>query len=172
MNEKKTSQIRSTRANAQFNFSENQILLIVDEVRQGVSRKEVCVKYGIAYPTIGRWMRKYAHEVKRIKVSGQQKREVVRAVTEGRMTIKEAQLATKVASDSSIREWIRQAHKESADIAVKNTMTESQPASNDVDKELIAAKFKIAALETMIDIAEEQFKISIRKKSGAKQLQK
>jgi transposase-like protein len=172
MKEKKTSQIRSTRSNAQFNFSENQILLIIDEVRQGVSRKDVCVKYGIGYPTIGRWMRKYTDEEKKVKVSGQQKREVVRAVTEGRMTIKEAQLATKVASDSSIREWIRQARKESADIAVKNTMTELQPATNDIQKELMAAQLKIAALETMIDLAEEQFKINIRKKYGAKQLQR
>ncbi len=39
-------------------------------------------------------------------------------------------------------------------------------------KDLADAKLKITALETMIDIAEEQFKISIRKKSGAKQLQK
>ena len=117
-------------------------------------------------------MSKYTDEVKKEKVSGQQKREVVRAVTEGRMTIKEAQLATKVASDTSIREWIRQTRKESADIAAKNTMIESQPATNDIQKELMAAKLKIAALETMIDIAEEQFKINIRKKSGAKQLQK
>ena len=42
----------------------------------------------------------------------------------------------------------------------------------DPQKELAEAKLKIAALETMIDIAEEQFKISIRKKPGAKQLQK
>ena len=42
----------------------------------------------------------------------------------------------------------------------------------DPEKELAAARLKIAALETMIDMAEEQFKISIRKKPGAKQLQK
>jgi transposase len=87
MKEKKASQIRSTRPNAQFNFSENQILLIIDEVRQGVSRKEVCVKYGIAYPTIGRWMRKYTDEEKKVKVSGQQKREVVRADKAGSQRI-------------------------------------------------------------------------------------
>jgi transposase-like protein len=172
MNEKKVNQIRSTRSNYQFNFSEKQIFLIIDEVKEGVSRKEVCIKHGIAYATLGRWMRKYLHEVKKIKVPGSQKREVVRAVIEGRMTIKEAQLATKVASDTSIREWIRQSRKESSDIAAKNTMAEPPPVVNNVEKELAASKLKIAALETMIDIAEEQFKISIRKKYGAKQLQK
>jgi hypothetical protein len=37
------------------------------------------------------------------------------------------------------------------------------------DKALQQARLKIAALEAMIDIAEQQFNISIRKKSGAKQ---
>jgi transposase-like protein len=37
-------------------------------------------------------------------------------------------------------------------------------------KELEEAKLKIAGLETMIDLAEREFKISIRKKSGTKQL--
>jgi hypothetical protein len=39
-------------------------------------------------------------------------------------------------------------------------------------KQLNEANLKIKALETMIDIAEQQFKISIRKKFGAKQLKK
>ena len=172
MKEKKTNQIRSTRTNGQFNFSESQIRSIVDEVKKGLSRKEVCVKYGIAYGTIGRWMSKYAHEVKRVKVPDHQKREIIRAVGEGRMTIREAQCAAKVASDNSIRQWIRQSRNETADIAAKNIMAEPQRATNDIQKELADAKLKIAALETMIDIAEEQFKISIRKKYGAKQLQK
>lgn len=37
------------------------------------------------------------------------------------------------------------------------------------EKQLEDAKMKNIALETMIDIAEEQLKISIRKKSGPKQ---
>ena len=172
MQEKKTSQIRSNRANAQFNFSEKAILSIVEEVKNGLSRKEVCIKYGIAYKTIERWMHQYGGVNKKVSVSAVQKREVVRAVTEGRMTIREAQLLTGVASKSSIGEWIRLAGKESADIAAKNIMIELQPATNDIQKELADAKLKIAALDTMIDIAEEQFKINIRKKSGAKQLQK
>jgi transposase-like protein len=171
MHEKTTNQIRSTRANPQFNFSEAQILKIVEEVQNGLTRKEACIKYGMGYSTIGEWMKKYG-AIKRVKVSGHQKREIIRAVTEGRMTIKEAQLATNVASPGSIREWIRQVGKKSTDIAVKNKT--SMPLVNTVDpgKELADARLKIAALETMIDIAEEQFKISIRKKPGAKQLQK
>ena len=45
----------------------------------------------------------------------------------------------------------------------------SDPKSIELEKALAEAKLKIAALEIMIDLAEQQFKIKIRKKSGAKQ---
>lgn len=38
-----------------------------------------------------------------------------------------------------------------------------------LQKELEEARLKIAALNTLIDVAEEQLKINIRKKPGAKQ---
>jgi TolA-binding protein len=38
-----------------------------------------------------------------------------------------------------------------------------------LQQQLQEAQLKIAALETMIEIAEKQFKIEIRKKPGAKQ---
>ncbi|MNH34984.1 hypothetical protein D3C79_956280 [compost metagenome] len=41
-----------------------------------------------------------------------------------------------------------------------------------LQKALMEANLKIKALDTMIDIAEEQLKIDIRKKSGAKQSSK
>ena len=39
----------------------------------------------------------------------------------------------------------------------------------DLERQLAQAELKIAALETMIDLAEEQFRIAIRKKAGTKQ---
>jgi hypothetical protein len=41
-----------------------------------------------------------------------------------------------------------------------------------LQKALAESELKIAALNTLIDIAEEQLKIDIRKKSGAKQSSK
>jgi len=41
--------------------------------------------------------------------------------------------------------------------------------SSDLEKALEEAQLKIHALNTLIDVAEEQFKIAIRKKPGAKQ---
>jgi transposase-like protein len=172
MSIKTVDQIKSTRANPQFNFSQKQILSIVAEVSNGLSRKEACIKYGMAYGTVGDWMKRYGPGAKKAQVPNHKKREVVRAVTEGRMTVKEAQLACNVLSTKSIREWIKQMHRQSADIAGINNPSMPNVITVDPQKELAEAKLKIAALETMIDIAEEQFKISIRKKPGAKQLQK
>lgn len=43
-----------------------------------------------------------------------------------------------------------------------------KPDTNLLEEELRLAQVKITTLEAMIDIAEEQFKIEIRKKSGTK----
>lgn len=59
MSIKTVHQIRSTRTDSQFNFSEKQIVSIVEEVCNGLTRKEACIKYGIAYGTIGQWMKRY-----------------------------------------------------------------------------------------------------------------
>lgn len=47
------------------------------------------------------------------------------------------------------------------------SLTEQQV--KELQQALAEAEFKIKALDTLIDIAEEQLKINIRKKSGARQ---
>jgi hypothetical protein len=69
--------------------------------------------------------------------------------------------------------------KENAELAaydpfeMKGTST-GQPVLADPEKEALkkaleAAQLKISALNTLIDVAEDQFKIRIRKKAGARQ---
>jgi transposase len=56
-------------------------------------------------------------------------------------------------------------------------MTPKERADNDnlekrvkeLEKQLELARMKIVALDTMIDIAEQDYKLEIRKKSGPKQ---
>lgn len=49
-------------------------------------------------------------------------------------------------------------------------VTSNTPADIQALQQALAdAQFKIAALNTLIDVAEEQLKINIRKKPGAKQ---
>jgi hypothetical protein len=45
----------------------------------------------------------------------------------------------------------------------------ADPEKEALKKALEAAQLKISALNTLIDVAEDQFKIRIRKKAGARQ---
>ena len=72
--------------------------------------------------------------------------------------------------------WIKWFEKEQDELLSSQQMENSQSnadpqaekSGKDVEAELQRAKAKIATLETMIDIAEKQFNIEIRKKSGTK----
>jgi anti-sigma28 factor (negative regulator of flagellin synthesis) len=103
---------------------------------------------------------------------------MVRNVEEGRMTLLEAKAAYKLASTDVVRRYLRQAEKEKAELhriatlMDKNEVRSEAVSSEDVKalkKALEEAELKIKALNTLIDVAEDQFKIAIRKKPGAKQ---
>ena len=111
-------------------------------------------------------------------ISNAEKRWVVRELESGRMTIGEAkELYTAVSKDphSLIKNWRK---KYASDIPLTLAiMTEKEKQKVEAlrlqlkaaEKLLEDAQMKNIALETMIDIAEEQLRISIRKKSGPKQ---
>jgi transposase len=101
---------------------------------------------------------------------------VLRAIEAG-MSPREAATAHGIKNSGTVRTWVRQAKTENAELYTnlplvnpKEKQTDTDPAS--LEQQLAEARLKIRALETMIDIAEEQLKIDIRKKSGAKQLPK
>lgn len=177
MTSKTTSHIRSKRINPTAQFHKKMILQIVREVEEGISRKEACDKYGMAYGTLGEWMRRYGSEyyqaTKRTSFSVQQRRSITRAIGEGRMTKGEARLIHKM-SKKTLNTWLHQAKQEENELVCFNPNDMAVKQINypgiELPNELAEARLKIKALETMIDIAEEQFKIAIRKKSGAKQL--
>jgi hypothetical protein len=107
-----------------------------------------------------------------------EKRWVVRELQSGRMTMGEAkELFAHRSKDAEglIRNWMKEYR---SDIPLTlPVMTEKERAKLEaaqqrmkkLEKQLEDAQMKNIALETMIDIAEEQLKISIRKKSGPKQ---
>jgi transposase len=172
----KNKKIASTRKDPHEPFGKQKILEIVAEVEKGLDRKSACVKYGMAYSTLCEWMVTYGSEIyqsgKRALYSSIQKRSIVRAIHEGKMTKQEACIAYKL-NRKLLNSWIAKFRKEFSDLSTYNqdNMGEMKITAADkaIDKELFEARLKIKALETMIDIAEEQFKISIRKKFGAKQ---
>jgi hypothetical protein len=72
--------------------------------------------------------------------------------------------------------WVKEYQNEGQNL-LSSGMEKSQDKSSDgntertfqeLEAELKLAKLKIIALETMIDVAEEQLNIEIRKKSGTK----
>ena len=92
------------------------------------------------------------------------------------MTIKEAQVAYSVKTERTIRDWLLRYKEEKVDICIetepemaKQKAPLQSPRTEALEKALQEAELKIRALNTMIDVAEEQLKIDIRKKSGAKQ---
>ena len=180
MTKKSSKHVGSTRSNPQAKFSKKQIDAVVEEIESGsLTRTEACQKYGMAYGTVLDWMKRYASSyaaTKRVQLSPQQQRQVASAVVEGRMTIQEAQAAYNIVRSGTVRRWVSVYKQQNRELAGFHQSSSQMPTSADTittshepDKALQEARLKIAALETMIDIAEQHFNISIRKKPGAKQ---
>lgn len=149
----------------------------------GVPRKVVTEQFNLGKYTLKKWMRLYGsleyHKNKRKSYSNTEKRKIVHLVLSGQMTIGEAVKIHHISSEDLIRNWIRNFNSENADIAVPriHEMPQKQVYSSldeveKLRKALQAAQLKIEALNTLIDVAEDQLKIDIRKKSGAKQSSK
>jgi transposase-like protein len=177
MTKKSSKHVGSTRNNPQAKFSKKQIRAIVQQIESGeLTRTEACQQYGMAYGTVVDWMQRYGSSSapKRVQITPQQRRQAASAIVEGRMTIAEAQAAYHIAYAGTIRTWVREYKQQNRELAAFHQSSSDMPApspdtTTQQDKALQEARLKIAALEAMIDIAEQQFNISIRKKSGAKQ---
>lgn len=172
------------REHKQSHYDKRLILKIVSEVEAGLPRKEANRIYNLGKSTLHGWMRTYGspdyqENIKRKHFSNLQKRTIVAAIEQGRMSIKEARAAYGIKNEKSIRSWLLQYKGEKVELC---TVTEpemakkSQPISaaeaEALQKALEEAQMKIKALNTLIDVAEEQLKIDIRKKSGARQSSK
>jgi transposase-like protein len=173
--------IYASRANRQSRYDKRLILKIVKEVEEGLPRTEAIRIYGLGTSTLDGWFKiygsqNYQEHIKRKTYTNLQKRTIVSAIEQGRMTIEEAHVAYKIKSPKTIREWLQQFKSEKVEICIekqvpmskkKKADTTSQTAA--LQKALQEAELKIKALNTLIDVAEEQLKIDIRKKSGARQ---
>ncbi len=123
-------------------FTRKQRLAIIEEYENGtLSGKEIAEKYGIKYPSIiANWRKRLL------------KPPVYLRKSEKSSTFA-AEIAPQVADDVPMK---------------KQTPEELEAEVKRLTKELEWAKLQNKALNTLIDIAEEQG-IQIRKKSGAKQ---
>lgn len=174
-------EIYALREHKQSRYDKRLILKIVKEVENGLPRKEANRIYGLGKASLDGWMRdygslEYQEKIKRRSYTNLQKRTIVTAIEQGRLTIKDAKTAYNIKSEKIIRSWIVQFKSEKVEICIENRtpMAKDKPSLMDLEKEALKkalqeAELKIKALNTLIDVAEEQLKIDIRKKSGAKQ---
>jgi len=158
-------------------YDKRLILKIVKEVEAGLPRKEAKRVYKLGKSSLDIWMKRYGSEhyhqnLKRKIYTKLQKRTIVTAIGQGRMTIKEARTAYNNKTEKTIRDWILRFKEEKVDLCVEiqpQMAKQKSPDKQALEKALQEAELKIKALNTLIDVAEDQLKIDIRKKSGAKQ---
>ena len=144
---------------------------VLEEIHKGMPRQLACKQYNIKSRTLRRWM-----ELDELGTSSngldkpatiQFKRSVVRAVESGSLSIKEAQRTYGIGCPQTIKNWIEQLKQENDELALVNEseMKKKKPAkgsSADNNQDIKAlqqaledAQLKIAALNTLIDVAEE-----------------
>jgi len=183
MVEKDQQQQLIGRFSARGIYDKRFIVQVLEEIRNGVPRRQICDQYNIKMETLKNWIEKdrlgFGSEKINRTVPNQVKRSVVRAIENGRLTIREAQITHGIRSASAIRKWAKQFQQENDELAiVKDSGMKKKKPTNSTDnnqdikalqKALEEAQLKVAALNTLIDVAEEQLKINIRKKPGAKQ---
>jgi transposase-like protein len=105
------------------------------------------------------------------------KQDLVRQVGLGAITEREAILKYNLAGIAQIRSWIRKYSSQIIYVAKNTDMIEAEKSevaevvqrNRELEKALEHANFRIIGLDAMIDVAEKQFKIEIRKKAGTKQ---
>ncbi len=178
--EEKTSKKEALRTKGKKWYDKRLILDIVKQVEEGVPREQINKKYGLGKCALNNWMQKYGsenyHLTKRRIYTSLEKSTIVAAIEQSRMTVREARVSYQVCSEKSIRDWLSKSKREKGSFSVpiqdmakrKKTSGKTDSENAELYKTLQEAQLKIMALNTMIDVAEEQLKIDIRKKSGAK----
>lgn len=173
------------RPSIKSHYEEDFIRKVVQEVELGLSVRRASIQYELHRSTLENWLKRYGSATylknKRVSFTPAFRRTVVRAVETGKMSIKEACLAYNVKTPITIETWIKDCKRENDELTASNTdLLKKQEVKKEADpttlaevknlqKQLAEAQLKIAALNTLIDVAEEQLKINIRKKPGARQ---
>ena len=156
---------------------------IIKAIEGGMPRNVIVYQYGVSRSTLCDWMRDHGSAAYQGKKRGNhftevQKRSVVRLVEQGTLSPHAARKSYGM-SGSTLNKWLRESVKENVELAVYDPdLMEKKPAEEPgeddpekhaLKKALEEAQLKISALNTLIDVAEDQFKIAIRKKPGARQ---
>lgn len=108
------------------------------------------------------------------------KRKVCQELLDGQLTASELRKKYNIGAVGTITKWLTWYQNEEKELVNLQPMeisssksdsalqTSDDKALKELQAELRLAQLKVVGLETMIDIAEKQFNIDIRKKSGTK----
>lgn len=156
----------------------------VAEVESGMHRRsDLCEKYGISKKTLENWVIKSRGRVSP-QAEPEECRESMRLAANevlcGISTVAEALERHGLDSADRLNYWVRRARKENQ--AMRDAMSEptcdiapmAKNKGNDDEaaqlrQQLEAARMRVVALETLIDVAERELGVRIRKKPGTKQ---
>ena len=148
---------------------------LVEEIESDqITVQEAVHKYQVTRTTLKQWIRTYGQGAT-IPDAYQHapplhKRQIINEIETGKLTFLEALKKYKI-SESTLYSWRKKYSNDIVSVKTTDNMKkneESYPSSTE-SQHLEELKLKIIALETMIDIAEKEFNIPIRKKCGSKQ---
>lgn len=171
----KSKKIKYERAH--LHFSKEQKIRIVQEIESGqVTRKEAMEKYNIVgHGTLNSWLRQYSNNPEGVvnkKYKKADQRLAAYKIITGESTVDEIARSMEIATNT-VSGWVRKYKKDLQHKSPSTSKEKSKEQPTEVDKakqkEIEELKLKVAGLEMMIDIAEKELKIDIRKKSGTKQ---
>lgn len=158
------------------------ILQVVKQIEAGeLSVREASVQYEVGSVTVKNWLKKYSQIpdviVPKKRIPKDEKRKVVREIELGVTSRKEAAEHFNV-DPSTISQWVSQYSCKVKTPMVKmqeEAMTENRPSPivQDENKQLKFTvkqlELKVAALETILDLAEKELRFPIRKNYGTRQ---
>ncbi len=150
---------------------------VVKEVELEGSLSLISERHGISFHSVQTWMNTYGSasylKGKRRRRSLSEREGIAREIVSGQLSIEEAMLKYGTDKRDTITMWVRD-YKHRQDQLLELLPAEAGCAvaesgeSTAASADLKLAELKIRALEMMLDIASNEFKVDIRKKFGAK----
>ena len=154
---------------------------LINAIESGTPRSVIVYQYGVSRTAISKWMRDHSSEAYQIKCGSHlteaERISIAGQLERGELTVRAASKAHGISGDT-LNKWLKASMKKNAELAACEPLdmksTPAEPGMPDAEKEALKkaleeAEIKIRALNTLIDVAEDQFKIKIRKKAGARQ---
>ena len=164
--------------NSKRTFTEKFRKTVVAEILSGETQETVGQRYNISRTTITEWLKKYGgkkyYDIQRNVYSSEFKDRICMQIDRGILDVSQARIKYQISSNNVIRLWLSNYRKTYGSFIEETTAAmganqETPPSLDDIKQRLQEAELKIKALETMIIVAEQTYKIQIRKKFCAKQ---